>query len=380
MGAFAGRTLLILLLVLAGCGGVAVDPWQPGELLVEQIGLTGEAIGEAALVIGPDGTTVLIDVGNDAHADQVIEALERHRGEAAVDWVLLTHFHADHIGGFDRLFAPSNANGGEPIPVRGGVISRGEVDIGSGGANRRELEPVSEWGVEHPELTVELCRTGTPRESCEPSADGGPWPADACPGLEGGSGEIALGDGAVLSLIAVGGWVRTAGGAERAHDLDGQLDDDAENGRSVVAALTYGDFAMVFGGDLTGGGKGTADVEAAVAAAADWPGHPLPAGGVDVIQLNHHGIDSSSGVAWLDWLLPADGTTRHALVGANSAYLAAPDRDVVDRVAPRLNGGTIWVTRRGSLGARDDAVRVAGGSVAIRVDPGGGSYAVELGE
>lgn len=370
--------LALLAPLIPACGGGDVAPWRPGELVIEQIGLTGEAIGEAALVVGPDGTTVLIDVGNDAHADQVIGALERHTGERRVDWVLLTHFHADHIGGFDKLFDPSVANGQDAVIVREQVLSRGLVDLDDGGANRRELEAVCTWGGSHADHTGSLCQSELPAATCDRADDEGPWPAVECDGLSTGVSDLPLGDGALLSVFAVDGWARTADGIQQVHDVDGRHDDEGENGRSMVGVIRHGDFAMVFGGDLTGGGKDTPDVEAAVAACADWEGHPVPAGGVDVIQLNHHGIDSSSHDAWLDWLLPDDGAIRHALVGASSAYVSAPAPAVVDRVLPRLGEGSIWVTRRGSTGAQGEGVRVARGSVVVRVAPGGETYSIEL--
>ncbi|MDP7114833.1 MAG: MBL fold metallo-hydrolase [Myxococcota bacterium] len=141
MRATRPQKLVVLALLAVGCAGGDVDPWAPGELLIEQIGLTGEAIGEAALVVGPDGTTVLIDVGNDAHAGRVLGALERHGDSAAVDWVLLTHYHADHIGGFDKLFEPSAANDGEPTGIRQKVLTRGSSTSMTAAPTARSARP-----------------------------------------------------------------------------------------------------------------------------------------------------------------------------------------------------------------------------------------------
>ena len=51
-----------------------------GELIIEQIYLPGAVSGESALIIGPDGTSVLIDVGNDSHQAEVREAVMRRIG------------------------------------------------------------------------------------------------------------------------------------------------------------------------------------------------------------------------------------------------------------------------------------------------------------
>lgn len=84
------------------------------------------------------------------------------------------------------------------------------------------------------------------------------------------------------------------------------------NAMSTAGILRYGAFSYLFAGDLTGGGKGTPDVESAIAAYAPELGL------VELLHLSHHGIRSSSNLAWTRWLLPPDGGDRNALVGAYS--------------------------------------------------------------
>lgn len=140
--------------------------------------------------------------------------------------------------------------------------------------------------------------------------------------------------------------------------------DSSDNARSVGAVLRYGSFDWLFAGDLTGGGKGTPDVESAVALRGDDLVEP---GSVDLISLSHHGIDSSSNDAWLDWLLPADGARRHALAPTSGGYLSAPDDDVLDRVQARLDG-FVWAGAPGSLTDEDHpALKLTGGSVFVQV-------------
>ena len=45
------------------------------NILIEQIYFAGMNMGEAILIIGPDGTSVLIDVANDSHSSQIAEAI-----------------------------------------------------------------------------------------------------------------------------------------------------------------------------------------------------------------------------------------------------------------------------------------------------------------
>ena len=275
-------------------------------LLIERIQLGSRSLGESTLVVGPDGTTVLIDVGNDAHDDEVTEALAGRIPDVTV----ITHLDADHVGGLSDL------------DHHGTVVWRG------GEASTREwTDPIDQVALCDPDCAL-------------------PWTLD-------------LGDGATLTI----------------HVANATLPDgrsmavDEENARSLVGTVRYGDFLFLWGGDLTGGGKDTADVESFVAANLELDGR------VDVLHLNHHGIRSSTNDAWVDRWLPGEAT-RNALVGANRAYLSAPGDEVVERVAPRLGEGRIWVNTPGSLADAHPACVDVDGSVQVRIDEGGATYSL----
>src|SRR5580658_5033982 len=60
--------------------------------------------GQATLFVAPSGQTVLVDTGNEGTRDparimQVINAA----GVSQIDYLLITHYHGDHIGGFLEL-------------------------------------------------------------------------------------------------------------------------------------------------------------------------------------------------------------------------------------------------------------------------------------
>ncbi len=115
------KRFVFVLLLLAGSVAAADDiagreitPWQPGMLEIHQI---SSGRGNSALYIFPDGTTMLVDAGEHARktpkhtpdrpdgtrpagewiARYIRHAL-RHTQQPALDYALLTHFHADHIG------------------------------------------------------------------------------------------------------------------------------------------------------------------------------------------------------------------------------------------------------------------------------------------
>src|ERR1700730_1877328 len=76
--------------------------------------------GQATLFVTPAGQSLLIDTGWPGHegrdADRIVAAA-RKAGISKIDYVLITHFHDDHVGGAPQLAAR--------IPV-GTFIDHGE--------------------------------------------------------------------------------------------------------------------------------------------------------------------------------------------------------------------------------------------------------------
>jgi len=90
-------TWLVLAATLAI--GARADAAPPSPLRIDFIDV-GQ--GDAALVRSSTGKTVLIDGGPKVSGPAVIELL-RERHVAALDLVILTHRHADHLGGLAQV-------------------------------------------------------------------------------------------------------------------------------------------------------------------------------------------------------------------------------------------------------------------------------------
>lgn len=130
--------------------GQALSGWTRGTLEIHQI---ASGRGNAALLILPDGTTLLFDAGaagdglpeTDPHPDQsrapgewIVRYIMRHwpSGARGLDYALISHFHADHMGQVTKT-SPAAQNGlykltgitqvGDSVPIAT-LIDRGWPD------------------------------------------------------------------------------------------------------------------------------------------------------------------------------------------------------------------------------------------------------------
>jgi beta-lactamase superfamily II metal-dependent hydrolase len=82
---------------------LTADPKKP--LQIYFIDVEG---GQATLFVAPTGESLLIDTGwpgnNGRDADRIVAAA-KEAGIAKIDFVLITHFHNDHVGGAPQLVA-----------------------------------------------------------------------------------------------------------------------------------------------------------------------------------------------------------------------------------------------------------------------------------
>jgi len=104
--AFALRAACVGLLCL-GLGAVSRGSAAPRKdnLHIYFVDVEG---GQATLFVTPKGQSLLIDTGwpgNDGRDAGRIVAAARKAGLSKIDYVLITHFHQDHVGGVSQLAA-----------------------------------------------------------------------------------------------------------------------------------------------------------------------------------------------------------------------------------------------------------------------------------
>ena len=94
------RALGVAILILgAGISSWAAPEQKDKALHIYFIDVEG---GQATLFVTPAGQSLLIDTGwpgNDGRdADRIVAAAKK-AGISKIDYVLITHFHDDHVGG-----------------------------------------------------------------------------------------------------------------------------------------------------------------------------------------------------------------------------------------------------------------------------------------
>lgn len=368
-----------------------------GEITIIQLGLAGTLHGESAVIVGPDGTIALIDIGNSTHDDDVRDLIEElntvhltpANGFAArearqVEWLIVTHFHGDHIGAFEDLMVDT----AEPLSITEGIVHRGFVDVGDG-MNTGDYETMcAAMRGMYESLDAPLCEAAS-APSCVYADVADPHRATGCPGLHvgdlsdpsddaaGAPTYISLGGGARITLIAADNFASNGDGAVEGTPFD-HGDNNHENARSIAGVITYDRFSYHFGGDMTGEGTATEpDVETLLATNAG----PAFYGalGVDVAHIHHHVRNTSSNETFVDLLAPNDGMSRNAIGGISPIHFNSPHQETLDVWADdsRLGDGYIWVTAVATSG--DDHARLidADGPVIVQTIQSGLGYRVQ---
>ncbi len=285
--------------------GEPLPPRAEGGMDIHHIN-TGE--GSAAYFILPDGTTMLVDCGHGYDikrppkykapripdesrlpAEWVARYIEKVRpaGDGALDYLVISHFHSDHMGGIPDLT--------RLITFRK-ILDRGWPDYGKPSAFTGELadkyKAALKAQIDRHQTIVERFKPGSNEQIAlrkEPAK---------YPSFE-------------IRQLAANAEVWTGQGTEARARFPAS-DEPNENACSTAFRLRYGPFDYYTGGDIPGVLNGEISLKtpllAARASIKEWRDMESPVawvtGPVDVMMLNHHGGSDTTNEFFLSVLQP----------------------------------------------------------------------------
>ncbi len=240
--------------------------------------------GDGLVVRAPDGQIHAFDAGPEGQGVASMVPMINSLQPTGYGFTVLSHFHTDHQGGLDDLLST--------FPF--------QVALDRGDANRASNNSINSY----------LAAAGSRRQLVSVGAT------------------YQLGGGASMTCICANGSIM--GGA-----FVNPAQAQEENARSVVMRLDYGDFSMWIGGDLTGGGNSTADIESPAS---------LACGDVDVYKLNHHGSNTSTSINLIARLDP-----ELAVVSCGSGNgFGHPTTTITNRINQAVASRALLSTTTGS--------------------------------
>jgi competence protein ComEC len=251
------RTILILLLTFGLQSFLLTGPARAAKTLeVYVIDVEG---GEATLFVSPSGESMLVDTGwpgFEGRDPDRIAAAAKQAGVKQIDYLVISHFHGDHMGGVAQLAAR--------LPIKH------FIDHGSVAQGERPDPSFTSY--------AEIRSKGSYVEA---------KPGDKIP-IAGLNVQVIASNGAVLHSPL-------AGAGKPNPNCDGFKLRDAvntEDPRSVSTFITYGKFHTVIMGDLTWNKEHD----------LMCPNNQI--GTVDVYLVSHHGSDTSGSEALVYALHP----------------------------------------------------------------------------
>lgn len=390
--------LLFFMIQISNGQDQKLPEWQPGFLDIHHIN-TGR--GDAAFMVFPDGTTMLVDAGDmsETHprttssrnaklvpnrsktapqwiVDYIDQFLPKKQ-ERRLDYALITHYHDDHFGEMDSL--RKIASGGYQltgvlevgtlIPIKK-LIDRGfdfPINLKDAEVQSQERFSKDSYGM-IPTLkeywnfiTYQSEKVGLENEALQ----------------VGSNNQIALKhhpkDYPKFSVqnIASNGNIWT-GYDNSFYPLFKEGEYPGENPLSNAIRIDFGKFNYYTGGDIAGiNGFGQTDIDA-------LESHVAPVvGPVDVATLNHHGNRDSQNPfyvrtirpkVWIQQNWTADHPGEEVLRRITSKKLYPGDRDIFSTI---MLQGTKDV-----IGGRLNQYKSQNGHIVVRVYDNGDTYDV----
>lgn len=334
--------------------------------------------GDATLIQGPPGplggrVNVLFDAGDipDRDGGNILRAVLRKRGVTELDYLIISHDDADHMGGVAAggVHGDSFLLGFNDVPGAPGDDDGDGIADWLGPTPFFEPDP-EELGTDD-DLVVHnfvdygdglMRNTQTIRKyQGLANAMGNRITINDQAGVDGF--EIDLGNGARMICFAANGYVRNRGARVARVNTP--------NERSLSFLVNYRNFDFLVSGDLIGrsSGRENAKVEIAV-------GQAIVAAGfsVDILHVNHHGANNASAAEFLELIQP-----EIAIISAGNGNDHAHPRNatlqrLVDAGVYRVIQ-TSWGTTRDRI-ADDirDHQAIYQGDIVIRTD--GNAYEI----
>lgn len=258
-----------LTLVLLTCCVLFCLPLFAQKLSVYAIDTDG---GKATLIVTPEKQSLLVDTGwpyDSTDANRIVAAA-KDAGVSKIDYLLVTHYHIDHVGGVPLLL--------KQLPVEH-VIDHGPSVEHNADAEKLFASYQSAT-AKIPHIVVK--------------------PGDSIP-LKGAEIEVVSAGGALL---------KSAPGKPEnplCRGFVAKAPENDENDQSIGFVLRYGKFRMVDLADLTAGKE---------------PGLMCPSnllGKTDVFMVSHHGLDRSNSALLVDSLQPRVAIMNNGATKGDSA-------------------------------------------------------------
>jgi competence protein ComEC len=296
----------------------------PGEQKVLQIYFIDVEGGQATLFVTPEGKSLLIDTGwpgNNGRDANRIAAAAKVAGVKKIDFVLITHYHDDHVGGAPQLAAK--------IPV-GTFIDHGENrETSDAGASRVFA------------AYQQLLSSGKYKRIIAK-------PGEVLP-ITGMQVRVLTADGELIERPLPGGGKENTSCANAAKPPV----DVTENPRSLGTLITFGKLRILDLGDLT------SDKE------MDLMCPMNKVGAVDIYVVSHHGFLQSGSAVLVHAITP-----RVAIMDNGAKKGGSPTAwDVIEK-APGLED--LWQLHYSEEGG--DAHNVAAAFLANLSGPDTGNY------
>jgi competence protein ComEC len=305
-------TFFTLLLTLAAAPCVSARQLQIFFIDVEG--------GQSTLIVSPSGQSLLIDTGwrgfENRDADRIVAAA-RAGGVKKIDYLLITHYHRDHVGGVQAL---ANA-----MKI---------VNFLDHGPNTEDSKTTKEDYTDY----IKAVQQGE---------------------------HTVLTPGETVPIKGLTVKVLTAAGVHLQTPLEGagqpnpfcasspkRDPDPTENAQSVGILVTYDKFRFLDMGDLTW----NKELELMC------PNNPI--GTVDVLLVSHHGLNQSNSPALVHAVHP-----RVAIMNNGARKGASPDAWQIVKDSPGLED--LWQLHYAEAGGKDHNVA---DSFIANVDQGDGNY------